>query len=901
MSDKWQKVKALYEAALMRPPDERSHFLDEKCDDEKLRREVESLLSFSSDAGSFLEKPAVGEVADIIVSENKSVEPGKSFGHYEIVKQIGAGGMGEVYLARDKKLDRKVAVKILNEKFARHESNLKRFIKEAKAASALNHPNILVIHEIGESGDAHFIVSEYISGKTLREFLKNPSIKLSEILDIAVQIAAALTAAHEARLVHRDIKPENIIIRPDGYVKILDFGLAKLVENKNQSFPGLKDSTVEQTQTAEGVILGTVSYMSPEQAKGEQVDERTDIFSLGAVIYEMIAGRTPFAGDSLSETFANLINQEPQPLVHFAANIPEEIERVVSKMLRKNKDERYRTMKDALADLRELKERLTLDEKFERATRRNDQETEILKATTGGAGGKAVTTRNNFLQRIKHRQTAAALVLIFLLFGAAGGWFYFSRAGNAVGGDRKSIAVLPLKPIHQANRDELYEIGIADSLIHRLGLIKGFVVRPLSAIRKYASIEQDPIAAGREQQVDYVLASNYQIAGGRIRVTSQLLNVANGQIEETYKAEKDAGDVFVMQDAVADEVGKLLQSRFAVASDSPTTKQDTDNEEAYRLYLQGMYFYDRRTRTDAHKAVEVLEQAVRLDPGYARAWAGLAHAHRYLINLGSVNQTNIHDETRKSMQAVNRALALDNSVSEAHSALCDNKMYYEYDFAGAETACRRAVELKPNSPLARNTFGRFLWSRGRFDEAISEFKTAIELEPTSYFHQIVYLTCLAQSRRYDEAFRQMDRIAELNPGNAFRLYWQNAGALMTVESPPKAFERWMKYLKSANLKTVNTDEQPISVETYEKIYQTAGWQGVMREQARMNRENPVEHMFIIAAIHAQTGDKDTAMEFLEKSYQRREFWMAHLKIEPRLDSLRGDPRFEELVRRVESK
>ncbi len=303
--DHWQKVKGLFDAVVELAPQERTRFLDKSCGtDDALRRDVEKLLASFDDAESFMEQPAAAEVASFIV-EAKNLEAGKSFGHYEIIRHIGAGGMGEVYLAEDKKLDRRVAIKILNQEFSRHETNLGRFIQEAKAASALNHPNILVIHEIGESENSNYIVSEFIEGKTLRDNFKASPMKLSKILDIAIQIANALTAAHRANIVHRDIKPENIMIRPDGYVKILDFGLAKLVEQK---VVGLEDATAKQNQTAKGVILGTVNYMSPEQAKAEKVDERTDIFSFGVVLYEMIAGRTPFAGASMSETFANLIN-----------------------------------------------------------------------------------------------------------------------------------------------------------------------------------------------------------------------------------------------------------------------------------------------------------------------------------------------------------------------------------------------------------------------------------------------------------------------------------------------------------------------------------------------------------------------------------------------------------------
>ena len=364
--ENWQQIRRIFDDALRHRADERRLFVRKECrGDKTLLREVESLLSSHDSAESFMETPAVAKVADVIETETKKLERGTSFAHYEIIEQIGEGGMGEVYLARDKKLDRGVAVKVLNEKFSRDESNLRRFISEAKAASALNHPNILTIYEFGESEDVHYIICEFIDGKTLREHLRQSSLNLSEILDISIQIAGALSAAHESYLVHRDIKPDNIMIRPDGYVKILDFGLAKLFEQKNKSILGL-EGAANGHQTAQGVILGTVNYMSPEQAKGERVDGRTDIFSLGAVLYEMIAGRTPFEGDSILETLANLINAEPPPLAHFTANLPDKLEKIIAKMLRKSASERYLSMKELLADLKELRENLVFGEKLER-------------------------------------------------------------------------------------------------------------------------------------------------------------------------------------------------------------------------------------------------------------------------------------------------------------------------------------------------------------------------------------------------------------------------------------------------------------------------------------------------------------------------------------------------------
>ncbi|MEJ7578461.1 MAG: serine/threonine-protein kinase, partial [Pyrinomonadaceae bacterium] len=512
--ERWQQINQLFHSALEHEGGQRAAFLARACaGDEALREEVESLVASHQQADNFIETPADDLAAEFFAEGQTRLEAGQTIAHYTIIALLGVGGMGEVYLAKDKKLDRQVAVKILNEKFNGDESNLQRFISEAKAASALNHPNILVIHEIGAEGETHYIVSEFIKGKTLRE-VKEKTLQFSEILDISIQLAGALTVAHEAHLVHRDIKPENIMIRPDGFVKILDFGLAKLVEQKNKSILGLEESTFKQNQTAKGVILGTVNYMSPEQAKGERVDERTDIFSFGVLVYEMITERAPFAGNSVSETFANLIIKEPPPLSYFAANVPNELQRIVSKTLKKNKDERYQTMKDLLADLKELKENLAFDEKLERSASLNNNATAILQATTGDVNKQTAETNYSFPQKIEGHKSLAAFAVIALLVGAIGLGYYFLYGGKMSSGTggKKSIAVLPLKPINTANRDEIYEIGIADSLIYKLSSMKGFVVRPLSATRKYADIGQDPIAAGREQQVDYVLASNYQLA-----------------------------------------------------------------------------------------------------------------------------------------------------------------------------------------------------------------------------------------------------------------------------------------------------------------------------------------------------------------------------------------------------
>ena len=445
----------------------------------------------------------------------------------------------------------------------------------------------------------------------------------------------------------------------------------------------------------------------------------------------------------------------------------------------------------------------------------------IEQSTRLGSVSQNPNIESNHVPKYRLPLSAFALAIFLIGAGTLGYFFFAGKTASGVDG-KKQIAVLPFKHINTANRDELYEIGIADSLIHKLGMMKGFVVRPLSATRKYADIEQDSLIAGQEQKVDYVLASNYQLAGGKIKVTSQLFNVANGQIEETYTIEKDAGDVFTMQDAVAVEVGNLLSARFGSTANNQAAKRGTTNEEAYRLYLEGMYLVDKLDPAEARKAVGIFEQAVRLDPNYARAWAGKAHAHRYVASLG--RSANIHEEYQNSMTAINKALALDENLADAHSALCEYKMYYEWDFAGAQRSCQRALELNPNSSTAHQIYSHYMLSRGRSDEAIAEIKTAIDLEPTSLFNQLVYGIGLYYARRYDEAALQFKRVISMNPnfGNAYPWLWQSLEMQGKYE---EAFEWFMKF--QALQKRDNE-----AVQLFKTAYQTSGWQGVLGEQAR---------------------------------------------------------------------
>ena len=425
--ERWQQIDRLFHSALERDAAQRDAFLIEACQgDESLRREVVSLLGSHAEANSFIRTAAEDIAAELMAGRETQLKRGQYVGHYQVVSLLGEGGMGEVYLAHDVRLGRHVALKRLPAKFTLDADRVHRFKQEARAVSALNHPNIVTIHEIGRANSSHFITTEFIEGETLRQRIASGPMTLDEALDVAIQIASALTAAHAAGIVHRDIKPENIMIRPDGYVKVLDFGLAKLADPKHDCVLDLKESAGGQNQTGRGLILGTVNYMSPEQAKGEMVDERTDIFSFGAVIYEIISGRTPFASDSTLETLANLINAEPRPLSTVAPNIPNELQRIVSQTLRKNKDDRYQTMKALWADLKDLRQNPKLAKDWEKSPSRNDESAAVVQPTVP-AKKQTAETQYSFSQQLNRHRLSAALVLAALLIGSIGAGYYFLK------------------------------------------------------------------------------------------------------------------------------------------------------------------------------------------------------------------------------------------------------------------------------------------------------------------------------------------------------------------------------------------------------------------------------------------------------------------------------------------
>jgi DNA-binding winged helix-turn-helix (wHTH) protein/tetratricopeptide (TPR) repeat protein len=488
-----------------------------------------------------------------------------------------------------------------------------------------------------------------------------------------------------------------------------------------------------------------------------------------------------------------------------------------------------------------------------------------------------------------NKEVAAAIVGIGLLAAVivAG---YFAFFAKPVDAGVKTLAILPLKPIDPSNRNGLYEHGVADSLIQRLNPVKGFVVRQLSATRKYTGLDQDALAAGREQKVDYVLASNYQFANGRIKVTSQLLDVATAKIADTFEVETDSADLFSAQAAIARDIANKLLAKFGSEAVEFQAKGGTNNPEAYGLYLQAVNLSEERGVQKVEKALENLDTAVALDPNYALAWAFKARTHADIVAHTDSNQ---HANYQRAMEAISKALAIDPNLSEAYSALCQNKNRYEYDARGAESACKRAVELEPNSPVAHKTYANFLYSRGSFDEAIVEIKTAMELQPVSYRNQQMYALTLYFARQYAESEDKFKSLLELSPNHNY-IHGRLIILMQEQGKESEAFE----YL----IKMLTVDNAPVErIDRFKTAFRTAGWNGVLAERIKDFEAEAVTKNYQLACLYSKIGNKDRALAYLEKAYQERSFQMAMLRVEPQLDPLRNDPRFADLIRRVEGK
>jgi serine/threonine-protein kinase len=820
-----------------------------------------------------------------------TISSGAQLGPYEILSQLGAGGMGEVYRARDTRLNREVAIKVLPASLADDADRLLRFAQEAQSASALNHPNIITIHEVGEIEGLHFIVTELIDGNTLRRKMAAEQLSLPAALDLAMQIASALAAAHEAGITHRDIKPDNIMVRRDGIVKVLDFGLAKLTERQPPTEIDVDAATRAKMTTDPGAVMGTPQYMSPEQARGQRVDARTDLFSLGVVLYEMIAGRPPFDGVNALDVISAILQKEPPPLKSHAPEIPAELQRIVAKALRKDRNERYQTARDLLNDLKDLKEELSFAAKQTRSDQTEREQTVTASAeampTAAGAALPTTSSAKIILGEIKRHKLGVALMLMLLLavMGALG---YFAFLARPASGPIDSLAVLPFQNRSSDADSEYLSDGLAESLIHRLSQLPNLKVSPTSSVFRYKGRETDPAKIGHELSVQAVMTGRILQRGDNLTIGVELVDVRNNKVLWGEQYERKLSELLATQREMVAEITNNLKLKLSGAGEKALTKRYTDNNEAYQLYLKGRFYFARRTKEDLQRSIELFQQAIKLDSNFALAYVGIAEAYAVMPSYPYMSPKEAFPQAKA---AIAKALKLDPDLPEAHTVAGYIASGFDWDWAEAERHFKRSLELDPNLAITHYRYGfTYLTALGRHDEAIAEMKKAMELEPLSLIQGANFAAVLIYARQFDAALEQAKKTYELDPNHVGGRHWMSH-ALNAKGMYAESLLISEKSLQSGF---------PVGAQlgyAYAKSGQRQKAEAVI---ARLKEDEKTKYVmnYWVAIIYAALGEKDAAFAELEKAYQARDWFLPRLKTDPFMDPLRDDPRLADLMRRL---
>ncbi|HEX8847745.1 MAG TPA: protein kinase [Pyrinomonadaceae bacterium] len=833
--------------------------------------------------------------------------PNIRLGRYEIRSQLGAGGMGEVYLAQDTELERTVALKVLPEMVASDKQRMQRFIREAKTASSLNHPNILTIFEIGHDDQIHFIATEFIEGETLRQHIQSTRMKVSDAVAFAIQTADALAAAHEAGIIHRDVKPENIMLRRrDSYVKILDFGLAKLTERP----PASADSqapTQALFRTEDGVVVGTTLYMSPEQARGIGVDARTDIWSLGVVLYEMITGCLPFEGKTTSEVLASILSEkEPPPLARFARDVPAELERIVEKTLCKDREERYQTAKDLLLDLKRLKQRLEFKAELERsaaphrdAVRRTDEQTLSETSTRVAARGAPTTALHaqspgttQELNRPKRLRVLLLLAALIVVIIAIAGYFYFSRENNTI---IQSITVMPFVNASGNPDVEYLSDGMTETLISNLSQLPNLNVKARSSVFRYKGKETDAKTIGRELNVQAILNGRVVQRGDQLTLSLELIDAQTENVIWSEQYNRKQADLVSLQNEIARDVSNKLRVKLSGADEQKLTKKYTENTEAYKLYLQGRFYWNKRTPQDIRTSAAYFQQAITVDPNYALAYVGISDSYLLLgIPDAMTDMLSPQESLPQARAAADRALEIDGSLAEAYASRAHVR-WKERDWTGAEEDFKRSIGLNPNYANARLFYGLYLSSASRHEEALRELRQAQEIDPLSFPINAGVGFALYFARRYDEAIEQYKKTLEMD--STFALVRQRLGLAYAQKGAHR--EAVAELQQAMNY----SNRAPLAVASLGYVYAVSGNKGEaqkMLSELKDLSERRYISTYSVAMIYVGLGEKEQALQWLARGYEERNIELAWIKVEPRLDPLRDDPRFQELLRKIGS-
>ncbi len=908
-----EQVEAIYQAVVEQPPENRRALLESECgNDDELRREVESLLRYEDNGVNFMDTPPSDLAAELFGDKRETRNfVNEKIGHYKVERFLGRGGMGEVYLAADDRLQRRVALKVLTRSVVGDAERLMRFECEAQAVSALNHPNILTVHEFGESDGIHFIASEFVEGETLRQKLLAGRLDLADALDFAIQVASALSTAHEAGITHRDIKPENIMVRRDGYIKVLDFGLVKLLQDEDAADAGPEDPTRALLRTEPGVVMGTDAYMSPEQARGIGVDARTDIWGLGVVLYEMLAGQRPFLGETRADVIVAVLSAEPIPASRLRPDMPPELGWIVTKALSKDIEGRYQTSKEIRADLIKIRKQLELEETVRNSGGGPAASSEIKRDekvhSTLEAGLKTSDDADNTTSEVRSspsgfssgievitRQARAhkvwSVIISALIIGLVSLGIYFAVPTSNAVAQIDSLAVLPFENASSDADLNYVSDGLSESLIDRFAQLRQLKVISRHSSFKFRGPDLDLRDVASRLGVRAIVTGSVSKVGDDLSIRIDIVDAVDDRHLGGGQYRRKADGLLSVQNEIARAVADSLKLRLSTPQAERFNEFATQNSEAFRYYLSGLVELNG-PQDIRGRALEYFEHAVRLDPNFAAAFAEIAWIHWARAN-GSSNPQELMP---KAKTATERALEINPDLAKAHVLQAMMKEN-EFDWRDAEAEYKRAVELSPNLDFARNNYAFFLSVMGRQEEAINELKQQNIRDPINrrmnFLQQGIVLT---QARRFDEAldaYREAQAVDPSTDISHFLLAYAYAGKGMYNEAAEHlrrsvaAFGGEEKY------------SQPL-------VYLAATYARMPDKQiearvilARLEAANEYVSPALLAIVYASLGDNDKAIERLEHAYVKRDPLLRFIGTGYEYDGLRGDPRFADLIKRM---